>query len=76
MRNGIERAELPSPITERAVHKNFIIQEVTTMDKMSMEELGFFLYMEEMERQQQQEQQLQDGGEQEEQQDAQSVSAT
>ena len=27
------------------------------MDKMSMEELGFFLYMEEMERQQQEEQQ-------------------
>ena len=26
------------------------------MDKMSMEELGFFLYMEEMERQQQEEQ--------------------
>ena len=26
------------------------------MDKMSMEELGFFLYMEEVERQQQQEQ--------------------
>ena len=60
MRNGIERAELPFPITERAVHKNFIIQEVTTMDKMSMEELGFFLYMEEMERQQQEAQEAQD----------------
>ena len=31
------------------------------MDKMSMEELGFFLYMEEMERQQQQEQEAQAG---------------
>ena len=30
------------------------------MDKMSMEELGFFLYMEEMERQQQEAQEAQD----------------
>ena len=30
------------------------------MDKMSMEELGFFLYMEEMERQQQEAQEVQD----------------
>ena len=29
------------------------------MDKMSMEELGFFLYMEEMERQQKEEQEAQ-----------------
>ncbi len=34
------------------------------MDKMSMEELGYFLYMEEMERQQQEEAQAaQDGAE-------------
>ena len=34
------------------------------MDKMSMEELGFFLYMEEMERRQQEEEQaVQDGEE-------------
>ena len=33
------------------------------MDKMSMEELGYFLYMEEMERQQQTEQAAQDGAE-------------
>ena len=31
------------------------------MDKMSMEELGFFLYMEEMERRQQEEQKAQEG---------------
>ncbi len=31
------------------------------MDKMSMEELGFFLYMEEMERQQEEEQTRQAG---------------
>ena len=37
------------------------------MDKMSMEELGFFLYMEEMDRQQQQEQEAPDGGKEEEQ---------
>ncbi len=34
------------------------------MDKMSMEELGYFLYMEEMERRQQEEEQAaQDGAE-------------
>lgn len=33
------------------------------MDKLSMEELGFFLYMEEMERQQREEQAAQDGEE-------------
>lgn len=33
------------------------------MDKMSMEELGYFLYMEEMERQQREEQAAQDGAE-------------
>ena len=33
------------------------------MDKMSMEELGYFLYMEEMERWQQEEQAAQDGAE-------------
>ena len=33
------------------------------MDKMSMEELGYFLYMEEMERQQREAQAAQDGAE-------------
>jgi hypothetical protein len=33
------------------------------MDKMSMEELGFFLYMEEMERRQQEEEQAAQDGE-------------
>lgn len=36
-----------------------ITWEVLPMDKMSMEELGFFLYMEEMERQQKVEQEAQ-----------------
>ena len=31
------------------------------MDKMSMEDLGFFLYMEEMERRQREEQEAQEG---------------
>lgn len=35
------------------------MNEDTPMDKMSMEELGFFLYMEEMERQQQEAQEAQ-----------------
>lgn len=34
-------------------------KEGPSMDKMSMEELGFFLYMEEMERQQKEEQEAQ-----------------
>lgn len=36
------------------------------MDKMSMEELGYFLYMEEMERQQREAQAAQDGAEDDE----------
>ena len=36
--------------------KNTNILEVSPMDKLSMEELGYFLYMQEMERQQQAEQ--------------------
>ena len=34
-------------------------QEVPTMDKLTMEDIGYFLYMQEMEQKQKQEQQAQ-----------------
>ena len=44
---------------DRVVIYCFMEQEVPTMDKLTMEDIGYFLYMQEMEQKQQQEQQAQ-----------------